>query len=100
MTDSETNTTDARTGTLVLKGHTGDYFVVPQALVEQGKVSAEQRADLERLLAEEDDTQGHAFFVGVVAGLTANALYDVLTSPTTMTSREAWIMAGFNLGPK
>jgi hypothetical protein len=59
--------TNEQTGTLVLKDNAGNYFLVPQATLEQGRVPAEHTAELERLLADSDDVSGHhpAIFLGV-----------------------------------
>jgi len=67
--------TNAQTNTLVFKNEAGDYFLVPQATLEQGRIPAEHRAEVERLIAAAgaggDDVQGHAlpvaiWFAGVV----------------------------------
>jgi hypothetical protein len=72
-----TTMTDAQIGTLVLKDATGNYFLVAQATVEQGRVPEEHRAEVERLVAEAstsragegDDTQGY-FALDFEEGLT------------------------------
>ena len=57
--------TDARAATLVLKNEAGDYFLIPQDVVERGRVPAEHRAELEQAIAaaqgsaDGDDVQGH-----------------------------------------
>lgn len=58
--------TNEQAGTLVLKEQAGDYFLVPQEVLEQGRVPQEQKAELERLIAEQHDVQGHAVPVGIV----------------------------------
>ena len=51
-------TTD-QTTTLVLKDQAGDYYLVPQELLERGRVPQEQTAEVERLIAEQPDVQGY-----------------------------------------
>jgi hypothetical protein len=55
-----------KTPALVVKNGAGDYFVVPQELLERGRVPAEHRAEVERLIAAATqgdiggyDVQGH-----------------------------------------
>jgi hypothetical protein len=60
--------TDAQGNMLVLKDAVGNYFLVSQETLEQGRVPEEHRAQVERLVAEAstgeagegDDTQGYA----------------------------------------
>ena len=50
-----------RAGTLVLKDTAGDYFLVPLETLERGRVPAERRPEIERLISEhQGDVQGHA----------------------------------------
>jgi hypothetical protein len=88
MTNAETSTaaTEAQMAALVLKDPAGDYFILPQMLVERGKVAADRRSELERLLAEED-VQGYAepitwgvVAVGFATSLAASAVYGWLAS--------------------
>jgi hypothetical protein len=53
--------TDAQSGTLVLQDNAGEYYLLPQAMLERGRVPAEHRADVERLVSERegDDVAGH-----------------------------------------
>ena len=55
--------TNAQTGTLVFKDSAGDYFLLPQETLEQGRVPTEHTAKLERLIEERgaggDDVQGY-----------------------------------------
>jgi hypothetical protein len=51
--------TNEQTNMLVLKDQTGTYFLVPPETLEQGRVPAEQTAEVERLIAEQHDVQGH-----------------------------------------
>lgn len=59
--------TESQTSTLVFKDQAGDYFLVPRATVEQGRVPDERKAEVERLIAEtgggvsdnDDDVRGH-----------------------------------------
>jgi len=53
---------------LVLKDGAGSYFLVPQETLEQGRVRQERNAELERLIAEQGDVQGHAGML-VIIGL-------------------------------
>ncbi|MGH2588166.1 MAG: hypothetical protein ACRDJE_24880 [Dehalococcoidia bacterium] len=52
--------TDEQTLSLVLKDEAGNYFLVPQELLEQGRVPEEHTAEIERLIAEQQDVQGYA----------------------------------------
>jgi hypothetical protein len=67
--------TTERSGTLVFKSATGDYFLLPQATLERGRVPEEHRAEVEHLVveAEGDDVSGHVaplaiFFAGALLG--------------------------------
>ncbi|MGH2604555.1 MAG: hypothetical protein ACRDJ9_34845 [Dehalococcoidia bacterium] len=53
--------TDTQIGMLVLQDNTGDYFLLPQTTLEQGRVPAEHKAAVERLLGEAKggDVSGH-----------------------------------------
>lgn len=51
--------TNPETGTVVFTDQAGGYFVLPWETLEQGRVPAEQTAEVERLIAEQDDTKGH-----------------------------------------
>ena len=55
---------------LVLKDQAVDYFLLPQELLERGRVPAEYTAAVERLVAESEDTHGHAvpLAIGFCAG--------------------------------
>jgi hypothetical protein len=79
--ERSTTMTDVQTGTLVLKDATGSYFLVPQAVLEQGRVPAEHTAELEQLIAaggpDGDDVQGHR-------------LRYVVLGPVTIAVLEAW----------
>jgi hypothetical protein len=52
--------TNAQTGTLVFKDQAGEYYLVPQETLEQGRVPAEHKAQIEHLIAEQQDVQGYA----------------------------------------
>jgi hypothetical protein len=57
--------------TLIFKDRAGEYYVLPQAVLEQGRVPEEYKAEVERLVAEAEanDTTGHAaFIVGMACG--------------------------------
>ncbi|MGH2598397.1 MAG: hypothetical protein ACRDJ9_03315 [Dehalococcoidia bacterium] len=65
--------TNEQTSTLVFKDQAGEYYLLPQATLERGRVPAEHKAEVERVLAEVegDDVQGHAlpaaiWFAGVI----------------------------------
>jgi hypothetical protein len=60
-------TDEDKTPLLVLKNGAGDYFLVPQEVLERGRVPAEHKADVERLMAEAstDDVAGHVWWFGV-----------------------------------
>jgi hypothetical protein len=52
--------TTPQVGTLVFKDQAGHYFLVPQDVVEQGRVSQQHQGVMERLLDERrDDVQGY-----------------------------------------
>ena len=51
MTEAQTST-DEPSVALVLKDAAGSYYLVPQQTLERGRVPEEQRAEVERLLAE------------------------------------------------
>ncbi|MGH2585602.1 MAG: hypothetical protein ACRDJE_11870 [Dehalococcoidia bacterium] len=60
--------TTEQTNVLVLKDQAGEYYLLPQATLERAQVPQEHKAQIEQLMAEqEDDTQGHFFFVFAVA---------------------------------
>jgi len=50
-------TTDSQ-GTLVLKDEAGDYFLLPQTMLERGRVSEEHKAEVEQLI-QDMDVSGH-----------------------------------------
>jgi hypothetical protein len=76
--------TDTQTNALALKDAAGNYFLVAQETLEQGRVPAERKAEVERLIAAAqggaggDDAEGYilplifagfvAYSVGVVGG--------------------------------
>jgi len=61
---------NAETSTLVLKDEADEYYLVPQATLERGRVPAEHRAELEQLLADSGDVSGHsAIGIGIGVGL-------------------------------
>jgi hypothetical protein len=55
MTNEQTTTIPM----LVFQTEAGDYFLVPQELLECGRVPADRIADVERLLAAQDDVGGY-----------------------------------------
>jgi hypothetical protein len=65
--------TNVQTSTLVFKDEAGEYYLLPQAALERGRVPAAHRAEIERLAAESGDVSGHhpfliGMFVGVLLG--------------------------------
>ncbi|MGH2584381.1 MAG: hypothetical protein ACRDJE_05650 [Dehalococcoidia bacterium] len=50
---------------LVLKDQSGDYFLLPEALLEQGRVPAEHTVEVEQLIADSDDVSGHIIALAV-----------------------------------
>jgi hypothetical protein len=54
-------TTNAQRNVLVLKNEAGEYFVLPEELVEQGRVPAEHIGDVERVFdaAAANDLTGY-----------------------------------------
>jgi hypothetical protein len=84
--------TNAQTATLVFKDQAGEFYVLPMETLERGRVPAEHRAEVERLLAESDDVQGHAiplFWAGFMVGNGATAAVALLVNPS-MPARE-WV---------
>jgi hypothetical protein len=82
--------------TLVLKDRAGDYYVLPQSILERGLVPAERKAEIERLIADAEastssdgeDVQGHvapAVIVGISGAIAIGA--------------ELWISRDDWLGP-
>lgn len=73
--------THAQTGTLVLKDAAGSYFPVSLETLEQGRVPAERKAEVEQAItaardsAGRDDVEGYvinfvaAFCIGLTAGV-------------------------------
>lgn len=53
---------------LVLKDASGDYIVVPQEVLERCRLPREHNAEVERALAERDDTAGYIAPLLIVAG--------------------------------
>lgn len=51
--------TNTETGTLVLRDQAGSYYLVPLETLEQGRVPADQKAQIEQRIAEQRDVQGH-----------------------------------------
>ena len=71
--------TDAHTVTLVFMNAAGDYFLVPQEVLERGRVPAEHKAEVEQAIAATqggggDDVQGHwlplVYGLAAIAGMT------------------------------
>jgi len=49
--------TNAETHVLIFKDQTGDYYLLPQETLERGRVPADHRAEVERLVAEAEDAR-------------------------------------------
>lgn len=72
--------------TLIFKDQAGEYYVLPQALLERGRVPEERREELEQALSGADDVTGHhPAIVGAAIGMIvvggSMAAYGWLTSP-------------------
>lgn len=52
--------TSERTNVFVFTDEAGEYYLLPQATLEQCRVPAERKAEVERLIAASDDTAGYA----------------------------------------
>lgn len=71
-----TKATTTDTAALVLKDGSGEYIVIPQGELERWRLPQDQNDEIERLLAEQEDVQGHilpallavAFVSGFSAG--------------------------------
>src|SRR3712207_4156548 len=65
---------DTDTRALVFKNEAGDYFLVPVETFERGRVPAEHKDEVERLVAEANagDVSGHVWWFGV--GMVSGAL--------------------------
>jgi hypothetical protein len=67
--------TNAQTNMLVLKDNTGDYFLLPSATLEQGRVPEEHKAEIDQLIAEQQsDVHGHFWPVIFAIAEIASAL--------------------------
>jgi hypothetical protein len=91
-----TNMTTEQTGMVMVKNAAGDYFVLPQQVLEQGRVPAEHKAEVEQLLASassgdgEDDVQGHYWQIPIVVGFLAKQLAS--HEPTAADLQKSWIV--------
>jgi hypothetical protein len=82
--------TDATARVLVFKDEAGDYFLLPQEVLECGRVPKEHEGELERLVSQHEDVHGYAapiivairiislsgmagFSVGAALGVASNA---------------------------
>jgi hypothetical protein len=62
--------------TLVLKDGAGNYFLVSEETLEQGRVPEARTPELERILAEQQEVQGYVlpmFVAGIALGVWAAA---------------------------
>jgi hypothetical protein len=78
-TEASTTTTNAEGAVLVFKDQAGEYYLLPQERLEQGRVAAEHKAEVERLLTEPNDVAGHLFFLGVIVGVAIGGATAVAT---------------------
>lgn len=60
---------DTPIDTLVLKDGEGSYYLVPLEVLERGRVPAEQRAEVERLISEQEDVQGYVVPLAIAGAL-------------------------------
>jgi hypothetical protein len=83
--------TDAQTGVLVLQDNAGEYYLLPQATLERGRVPAERRAEVERLVSETegDDVAGH--MIGAVGVLTMPTVVAALRQLAEDTKLIDWV---------
>jgi hypothetical protein len=71
---------------LVFKDQAGGYYLLPQELLERGRVPAERTAEVEQLMtaaqadAEGADTQGHGFWFGIAVAVVTRAGFDIGTA--------------------
>jgi hypothetical protein len=84
--------TQAPTGTLVFKDQAGEYYLVPMETLEHGRVPEEHKAEIERLIAEQQDVQGymwHALMVPVAVILTGTItiIREAYKSPAPLPSQ-------------
>jgi len=62
--------TNTQGNTLVLKDQSGEYYLLQLETLDQCRVPAEHREELEQVLAGEDDVSGHlAFLAGMLVGV-------------------------------
>jgi len=61
--------TTEQTNVIVFKDQAGEFYLLPQATLEQSRVPAEHKAEVEQLIAEQEDVQGHLLpaLVAVIA---------------------------------
>jgi hypothetical protein len=63
--------TTTETSALVFKDQAGEYYLVPQETLAQGRVPEERKAQIEHLIAEQQDAQGYAINHGGSGGPSA-----------------------------
>lgn len=62
---------------MVVKNQAGDYFIIPQELLQGIRVPEEQKAQIEQLIAEQQDAQGyiwHALLTPLAVIITGGVL--------------------------
>ena len=69
--------TSTETDVLVFQDQVGNYFVVPRETLEQGRVPEEHKAEVEQLIAEQEDVQGYQYAQGYgwVCGYTVRNVF-------------------------
>jgi hypothetical protein len=81
--------------TLVFKDQAGEYYLLPQETLAQGRVSAEHTAEVERLVTEGDDVTGH-----VIGVFTMPVLVAALRQLAEDTKLLDWLGQEVNSGGK
>ncbi|MGH2603994.1 MAG: hypothetical protein ACRDJ9_31995 [Dehalococcoidia bacterium] len=76
--------TNAQTTVLVLKDQAGTYFVLPPEALERWRLPEEHTAEIERLIAEQEDVQGH--LIPLIIGLTVAGAAGAWIGATAMNA--------------
>lgn len=69
--------TNEQATTLVFRNEAGDYFLVPRATLEQGRVPQEQTAELEQAIAAAHSEAGGGDVQGFIAPAVAVGIFFV-----------------------
>lgn len=72
--------TTTRANVLVLKDQGGNYFLMPEELLEQGRVPAEHKAEVEQLV-NDADVSGHFLMQYVLYRMVRDAVEGVPLGP-------------------